>query len=57
MLYPLLKWDTAFPSGFTGETVDMLLKDATSRTMRAKTEVMAVQNKTKYFRLRLYDTV
>jgi len=38
MLYPLLKWDTSFPAGFTGETVDLLLKDASSRTLRARTE-------------------
>merc|ERR1712179_103605 len=38
MLYPLLKWDTSFPAGFSGETVDLLLKDASSRTLRARTE-------------------
>merc|ERR1711909_149876 len=38
MLYPLLKWDTSFPAGFSGETVDLLLKDASSRTLRAWTE-------------------
>jgi len=38
MLYPLLKWDTSFPAGFTGETVDMLFKDARSRTLRSRTE-------------------
>merc|ERR1712110_1250731 len=41
MLYPLLKWDTSFPAGFTGETVDLLLKDASSRTLRARTEAPA----------------
>merc|ERR1711909_62602 len=38
MLYPLLKWDTSFPAGFSGETGDLLLKDASSRTLRARTE-------------------
>merc|ERR1711862_816971 len=36
MLYPLLKWDTSFPAGFSGETVDMLFKEASCRTQRSK---------------------
>ena len=48
MLYPLLKWDTSFPAGFSGETVDLLLKDASSRTLRARTEVMMEISSTKF---------
>ena len=39
MLYPLLHWDTRFPAGYTGETVDLLMMDAAARTLRGASEV------------------
>ena len=39
MLYPLLHWDTRFPAGYTGETVDLLMMDAAARTLRGAFEV------------------
>merc|ERR1711884_202613 len=38
MLYPLLHWDTRFPAGYTGETVDLLMMDAAARTLRGASE-------------------
>ena len=39
MLYPLLHWDTRFPAGYTGETVDLLMMDSRARTLRGASEV------------------
>ena len=39
MLYPLLHWDTRFPAGYIGETVDLLMMDAAARTLRGASEV------------------
>ena len=39
MLYPLLHWDTRFPAGYTGETVDLLMMDSRARTLRGDSEV------------------
>ena len=46
MLYPLLHWDTRFPAGYTGETVDLLMMDAAARTLRGASEVRLELNST-----------
>ena len=48
MLYPLLHWDTRFPAGYTGETVDLLMMDAAARTLRGASEVRLELDSTQF---------